>query len=428
VRRALIALAVITAVRLAVAATTGVVEDEAYYWAWSERLAAGYLDHPPGIAWLIAPARWLFGNTSLGARFTCVLAGALAIVPLLRWAKDPALLVLLLGGMPLFTLGGVLATPDVPLAVGWALALDGAFAGRWVQAGIGAGLAGLGKYTGWGLWPLFVLACPRELPRMLPGMLATGLLLSPNLWWNAAHDWASVRFQFDHGLAQPQHARPLEFVLAQVGLVSPLLFAALAWWWRRLPADRVDRVCWMTSAPVLGFFTLASFRGPGEPNWAAMAYMGGMVGLARQPRPVAWVAGGLAAILSALVLVHLRLPLVDIPRDPTARLGLGRDLAQSVQAWGAEPVLTSRYQEAALLHFYEGLDTWSTQDARPNQYAFWAAPWREAKLFVRPSYGGAPRQIEARCQTVSGGGQLAEQAEDGTVLAQWQVFELTGCR
>ena len=27
--------------------------DEAYYWMWSRRLAIGYFDHPPMVAWLI---------------------------------------------------------------------------------------------------------------------------------------------------------------------------------------------------------------------------------------------------------------------------------------------------------------------------------------------------------------------------------------
>ena len=40
--------------------------DEAYYWLWSKHLAAGYLDHPPAIAWLIRAGTMLFGDTRVG--------------------------------------------------------------------------------------------------------------------------------------------------------------------------------------------------------------------------------------------------------------------------------------------------------------------------------------------------------------------------
>ncbi len=43
-----------TVVRLVMASLVPLTNDEAYYWEWSRRLAAGYFDHPPAIAWLVA--------------------------------------------------------------------------------------------------------------------------------------------------------------------------------------------------------------------------------------------------------------------------------------------------------------------------------------------------------------------------------------
>src|SRR5262245_63835401 len=43
--------------------------DEAYYWLWSKHLAAGYLDHPPMIAWIIRASILIFGDTAFGIRF-----------------------------------------------------------------------------------------------------------------------------------------------------------------------------------------------------------------------------------------------------------------------------------------------------------------------------------------------------------------------
>ena len=52
---------------------TGLLEDEAYYWVWSENLAWGYFDHPPMVAVFI----WLGGllfEGELGVRILSVLS------------------------------------------------------------------------------------------------------------------------------------------------------------------------------------------------------------------------------------------------------------------------------------------------------------------------------------------------------------------
>lgn len=430
-RGAVALLVIIAALRLVVAATTGIVDDEAYYWVWSTKLAAGYYDHPPAIAWFIAASANLFGATSLGVRGACVLAGTGCAALLLKHTPRPALFAFLVGVTPLYTLGGVLATPDIPLLCGWALALRGALDGRWWLAGLGAGIAGLGKYTGFGLWPLLVLATPREWRKMLPAMGLTLLVLSPNLVWNAQHDWVSIRFQLNHGLAS-RPAGALAFFGAQVGLVSPILFVTMgvfgifARW-----GSREDRILWWTCIPVVAFFTFAATRGSGEANWAAPAYLSGLLALTRGgPRltRAAAAGGGLALLLSGLVVLHLYTPLVDLPKDPTARLGLGRDLAMSVQAWGAEPVYTSRYQEAALIRYYAGIDAVALPGVdRLDQYDLWPTPWADHALFVRPYKTGAALAADPFCADHGPANVVTEHDIDGAVLDRWQVYEVRGC-
>ena len=55
-------------VRLFFAALIPLFPDEAYYWEWSRRLAAGYFDHPPAIPLLIRGGTALFGATAIGVR------------------------------------------------------------------------------------------------------------------------------------------------------------------------------------------------------------------------------------------------------------------------------------------------------------------------------------------------------------------------
>lgn len=447
-RSPLVLLAFILAIRLIAAAGTGIVEDEAYYWAWSERLAAGYYDHPPAIAWLIAPFAELFGRTSLGVRAGPVLVGTLAVLALLPSARDKWLLVTILGALPLYTLGGVLATPDAPLLAAWMLALGGALRGNWLVAGLGAGLAGLSKYTGWGLWPLLVAGVlfgpaedrARSLRALLPGVALTLALIAPNLVWNAQHDWISVKFQLGHGLGgegatskvAPGPLGALEFLAAQVGLVSPVLFGAfVAFWavgWR---GDRVDRLCFWTSLPVLVFFTVAAALARGEPNWAAPAWVGAAVGVARaagRTTRAGWVGAGLGAVLSAFVLVHLHKPVVDLPNDPTARLGVGGVLAESVEAWGIEPVYTERYQEAALIRYYEGLEAYALPGVgRLDQYDLWPIRWSDRALFVRRWRSGDAMPSDPFCADRGEREVATERNALGEPLERWQVAVVSGC-
>ena len=69
---ALVLLATIV-LRLVAAASTPLMVDEAYYWTWSRRLAAGYYDHPPLVAYVIRLGTLLAGDTEFGVRVLFVL-------------------------------------------------------------------------------------------------------------------------------------------------------------------------------------------------------------------------------------------------------------------------------------------------------------------------------------------------------------------
>jgi 4-amino-4-deoxy-L-arabinose transferase-like glycosyltransferase len=424
-------------VRGIVAQGLGLLADEAYYARWTLDLSAGYFDHPPAIAWLIAPGVKGFGTSPLGVRLLPLIAGVLGAALLARHARSRTLWWLLMAGVPLFALGGLFATPDVPLLVGWSLALAAALDGRWTLAGVGVGLAGLGKLTGWGLWPLLLCGAPREWRRMLPGMALTLLLWAPHLGWLQAHDWSSLRFQLGHGLGDSTREAPgwgggIAFLAAQGGLVTPVLFlAALFWMTRGWRGDRDTRILWWSSAPVLAFFTLAATRATAEANWAAPAWVGALLALTRAGgrfERATWVGGGVALALSAAALFHVRRPLLLLPEDPVDRLGEGRDLAQSVEAWGIPVVYTERYQEAALIWAHEDLDAWALPGVgRPDQYDLWEAPRSAHALFVRPWRGGPDLPTDAICRDRGPSHDVVERDSEGGILRRWQVVEVYDC-
>ncbi len=419
-----VALAAVLGLRLVLAASLPLVDDEAYYWTWSRQLDLGYFDHPPAIAWLIRAGTIFLGDTELGVRLVPVLAGVVSAALLLPFARDPLRFALLVAGIPLYALGGVVATPDVPLLLGWALALRGALSRQWLVLGLGIGVAGLGKYTGYGLWPLVAAwVLYARAWTLLPGLLLGPLFWTPNLYWNATHDWASLAFQLGHGLDRPP-AGALAFFAAQVGLAGPLFFLVfLAWAARRPRGD--DALLWLTSLPVVAFFTWAATRGSGEANWAAAAYLSAALGLARVDGRLArasWIAAGTGLALCSLVVAHLVDPLVPIKNDPVARLGRGVEMARSVQAWGIEPVYTSRYQEAAMISFYGGLEAYALPGVdRPDQYDYWPVRWAKHALFVREYRSGLAATVDDFCADRQGGDVVREGQ------SRWQVYEVRDC-
>jgi 4-amino-4-deoxy-L-arabinose transferase-like glycosyltransferase len=142
----------------------GVMElrtDEAYYWTWSKESALSFLDHPPGIAWMIRFGTTIFGDTNLGVRFggiVAMLVTQLLLADIVRRVTHDFRAVVFAVLMPEAALyyGLLMAkvAPDtamIPFATAmlWALVrLHESDNPRWwPAAGLFAGLALLSKFT-----------------------------------------------------------------------------------------------------------------------------------------------------------------------------------------------------------------------------------------------------------------------------------------
>ena len=373
--------------RAALSALVPLLPDETYYWEWSRQLQAGYFDHPPGIAFLIAAGTRLFGQTAMGVRAGPAVAALLmhlaAVVCAwqlagrgpsgLRAATRAAMLVALI---PIATLGLVLATPDAVLFASAMFALVGverALAsplrswrslGWWTVAGVGLGAAFVAKYTAVLLPMGLVIACvlhPALRKRLAePGpwvasLIALGLF-APVVVWNALNNWASFRFQLGHGFNPSARGNPLsrelEMLGGQVGLASPILFLLMAgavwfamrdgWRMRRdlAPTDPMVRrfALAVISVTPLAFFAVSAWRRSVEANWPAMIYPGAMMLLATSEKSWShgrwWRRGQLlAAMLLAIVAWQAATPILPIPprKDPIARAHGWETLAAAVE-------------------------------------------------------------------------------------------------
>jgi 4-amino-4-deoxy-L-arabinose transferase-like glycosyltransferase len=381
--------------RSLLAALVPLLPDETYYWEWSRRLEAGYFDHPPGIALLIAIGTRLFGETQAGVRAGPAIAALLTHVAAVAtaWqlagrgatgalaARRAAQLMTLL---PIATLGLVIATPDAALfasAMVALLAVERALAtpvrslasfGWWLLAGVALGGAFVSKYTAV-LLPMGLVAACLVHPALRRRFLDAGpwaasaialALFAPVVVWNAFNDWVSFRFQLGHGFTPSARGNPLsrelEMLGGQAGLASPILFtlmAAVVWFalrdgWRTrqdaAPTDLpVRRFALAVIAVVpLGFFAISAWRRAVEANWPAMIYPGAMVLLATSEWPVArgvWWRRGLwlAAGLLAIVTVQAWRPVLPLAprRDPIARAHGWTTLAAAVDRARRDPFL-----------------------------------------------------------------------------------------
>jgi len=385
-------LAVLLVLRALMAALLPLSADEAYYWLWSLRPSFGYLDHPPMIAWLIAAGTALFGATPLGVRF----AGIVLSIPatwfvwrtaaLLSKDRARAGLAALFFNLTLMASVELLAaTPDMPsivtaAAMIWALAkVQASGDGRWWLAyGIAAGLALLSKYSalflglGTLVWLLLDLRAPaadahkktRWLVSPWPYLAAAVALaiFAPHLWWQSLHQWQTFQFQFSRVASGHFTLRFIgEFLAAQLGLATPLVFALmLAGLWR---ASRRGSDAFFLAVPVwtaAAYFLEHALHDRVQGNWPAFLYPALAVlaaDAAARWRRTAWAAMAVAAALLAAVYAQAQFQVLALKKDPLPRI-LGRDFAAVgqvtaalVKAHLADAVLTTDYETTAWLRF-----------------------------------------------------------------------------
>lgn len=214
---AVLVIAAMTVLRIIYASAIELRTDEAYYWTWSKEGALSFLDHPPGIAWLIRFGTAIFGDTVLGVRFggiVAMLVTQLLLADIVRRLTHDVRAIMVAVLMPEAALyyGLLMAkvAPDVAMipfamAMMWSLVrlAQGGDGRWWLAAGLFAGLSLLSKFTAIMFAPAVAafLLVPDWRTRWLRSphpylaVLIAVAVFSPVLIWNAQHDWASFRFQ-----------------------------------------------------------------------------------------------------------------------------------------------------------------------------------------------------------------------------------------
>lgn len=397
--------------------------DEAQYWTWALEPDWGYFSKPPMVAWAIWLSRHLFGDTELGIRGISPLLFALTAWVLFLLVRrlfathpqreDMAFWsALTFAALPLVSLGSWLITTDAVLLLFWSLALYFTVATResgrwrdWLMLGVVLGLGLLSKYSmvfyGLGFFAWLLLEPRRRAllrdPRPYAAAAVALLVMAPNLYWNAQHQFASVQHtaeiaQLDRELFHPTAMR--DFTLAQFAVFGPILFAGLLLLLARrrvwMGDERLRLLAAFTLAPLAAFISL-SLMSRAFANWAAFSYVGASALIA-----ALWIIQERRRWLAAALLVNLLMAAGmyhahDITRvldiqltrktDPYGRLTGFRDLGRQVSMRLADHpdarLLSDDRKLHALLRYYArprsaDMRFLNPTGARNNHYALFA--------------------------------------------------------
>ena len=391
--------------------------DESYYWEWSRRLALGYYDHPPAIAYLIRAGTAIFGPTALGVRFVPILAnlgGGLMLLLIARRlggaraARDAALLVL---SLPIIAVWLILAFPDCPLFLANGLALYAVVRaleappgsrvalGWWLASGAALGLGLVSKLLAvllpFGI--LLALLWRSDLRRRLaePGpylaCLLAALIVVPTAVGNVS---APFFFQLHHGFGGSSGSpllRELDFIGGQVGIAGGILFGLLAVAVARSlrrSAEPLRFVLAVVALATLAVFVVSSLRHRIEANWPLPAYMPAVVLLASSSgghRWRRWIRAGISLGGGMVALAYLQMVTPVLPfREELIRRGHGwDDVAQRVSilrgsdasvGGGRIWLAGNTYQDASELAFHlsdHPVVFALNLRSRENQYSIW---------------------------------------------------------
>lgn len=314
------------------AATIPLIEDEAYYLLWTEKLSWGYYDHPPMIAWWIATGKALLGATPLGVRLLPVLTSVLLtlltyrITSIATRDQSSALFAAFwVNCMTLVTMLSFAATPDAPSLLFWTISFWGLVElsnsknpNWWFVVGIFAGLGVQTKFTNlfFGLALVIWLLGSKEGRSWLfrwhvwgAGILAL-IIMSPLIFWNYNHDWIGLERQFGRLDVEKtfQPLNILEMVLTQLLLISPIV-CVLALTRLRTTVQKFPLVVWI-AAPIVLYMVYHATHSKIAPNWLLPIYpmIAVMAAFSETKIWLKLMAGTVGLALTALVLILAGLP------------------------------------------------------------------------------------------------------------------------
>jgi hypothetical protein len=381
VRPLAVALLLKCGLSLGFAGRYGWQRDELYYAVAGRHLQGGYVEFPPLTALCSAAARVLFGFSLVGFRAFAVVAGAGTILLAALVARElgggrraQTIAAALVAFSPILLATNGLFQPvsfdqTATMFVLW-LALRLALGrGSWLALGVAAGIGLETKYTlavvlvlliaAFAVWRRDVLAARG----LVFAVAVAGVLMVPNLFWEAGHGWISVHWFLHPPGSATDESRPqyvFDFLLLTNPFAVPVAVAGVV----TLLRDRALRPIGAAVAAVpVAYFALGGKSYYAMPT-VFFALAAGAVPVARwlTRRRFVVVAVGYAAVF----VVALPQVLPVLPLHTAIRVGVVRARSdyQDELGWpafaaqvhglarGEDVVVTSNYGEAGALELF----------------------------------------------------------------------------
>ena len=270
-------------INLVQAVFTEVLSDEAYYGLFGKYLDWGFYDHPPMVALMTRISSLVF-NGNLGIRFMTLILqlGTILIIWKIAGYKESdsrnaVIFFIIAGSISLFSVYGVLTSPDSPLLFFTALFFfaykrfinDSGWKSVLLLATSMAGLV-YSKYQAV-LVIGFLILSNRRLLKMYRFWLAVIIalvILSPHIYWQISSGFPSFQYHLADRSEDFRWAFFFEYLPNQMAVFNPFTLGAVIYVMIRYkPADLLERSYYFQIAGFLIFFWLMTFRGHVEPHW-----------------------------------------------------------------------------------------------------------------------------------------------------------------
>jgi hypothetical protein len=375
------------------AASTELLDDEAYYWIYSNFIDWGYYDHPPMIALLIKGGTWLFPG-ELGVRFMIVIinTATLLVIQALLEKKNPLLFYGVLMSLAIAQVGGIIAAPDLPLMFFTAMFfllyrrfIDSMSVANTALLGLNIALMLYSKYHGILIVFFTLLSHPKlflKYQTYLAAVIAL-LLFAPHLYWQYTHDFPSVQYHLvERNATHYRFTFTIEYLLGQLLLVGPLMGWLFLWTaFRHRPLSLTEKALKFSMIGFYLFFLLSTIKGRVEANWTVPVIVALIIlshqYMAERPRLQKWVFSTVIFSL-ALVLIFRVYLVIDIHGSKLVKKdefhqNKSWSAALRTQSKGLPLVAVSSYQQASKYWFYTGIESYSlnTPDYRRNNFNYW---------------------------------------------------------
>lgn len=370
--------------------------DEAYYWLWSKFLAPGYLDHPPMVAFVIYLTT-IFNSSVFEIRLSAWLCYVISTFIIYRLAfmaygsKIALIAASIIALSPAITMGMSLTTPDAPLVLFWSLTLFFAYKTVFTQAkiadyilaGISLGFAMDSKYSAVLLAIALVVFVAFNSPKrflnykiyLVP--LFAFIAFLPVLYWNYTHNFVSFGFQLNREILLADGLNEFwQFFGGQFGLFSPVFMLMLFYdLYKFRDWSQKERFFAATTYIVLLFFFYKSFYGHTELNWAAPAYIGATLLVAKrlENMPKVLYVGLIICVIASF---GIRFPMLfglEGARNPHQRIFGYAEAANRVGELKLknENVMADHLAIASIIWYYLDTPVSIPTDTRPSMFDMW---------------------------------------------------------